>query len=104
MNVLTAEQVERVYRLTDSLDLHRDWVVVPLAAHPTGLERMLPDGKILIRPPAGPDFEPWFAGLRERLGTLDLARALRAGQAERPCLRTPADALPASGTRRYLRP
>lgn len=103
MQVLTAEQVERVYRLTDALDLNRDWVVVPLAAHPSGLEMTLPDGKILIRPPAGPAFEPWFAGLRERLGALDLTRALRAGQVERPCLRTPSDALPASGTRRYLR-
>ena len=103
MDVLSAEQISRVYRLTDALNLNRDGVIIPLAAHPFGFERTLPDGKILIRPPAGPAFDPWFAGLRERLQALDLSRALRKGQAERPALRVPADALPGSGTRRYLR-
>jgi hypothetical protein len=102
--VLTAEQVERVYRLTDSLLLNRDWVVVPLRGSETGLERTLPDGKVLVRPPAGPPFEAWFAGLKSRLEMLDLERALRASQLERPCLRTPAGAAPGSGARKYVSP
>jgi hypothetical protein len=100
--VLTADQVERVYRLTDALLLNRDWVVVPLRGSERGLEMSLPDGKILIRPPAGPAFESWFIDLRSRLESLDLDRALRASQLERPYARTPAGAAPGSGARRYV--
>lgn len=101
--ILTAEQVERVYRLTDALLLNRDWVVVPLRGSDDGLERVMPDGKLLIRPPAGPAFDAWFNGLKERLQALDLDRALRASQLERHYVRTPASAPPASGARRYLK-
>jgi hypothetical protein len=103
MNVLTAEQIARVYEVTDSLLLNRDWVVVPLGASPTGLEVILPDGKLLIRPPGGAAFEPWFAELRPRLENLDLSRALRASQLERHYVRTPASAAPGSGARKYVK-
>ncbi len=103
-DVLSAEQVERVYRLTDSLLLNRDWVVVPLRSSGAGLEMAMPDGKILVRPPAGPAFEPWFAGLRSRLEALDLDRALRASQLERHYPHVSARAAPGSGARRYVPP
>lgn len=102
MELLTEDQVRRVYALTDALLLNRDWVVVPLKAHPEGMETMLPDGKVLIRPPGGEGFDSWFAGLRERLESVDLSRALRASQLERHYTRTPADAPPGSGARKYL--
>jgi hypothetical protein len=102
-DILSAEQVEKVYRLTDSLKLNRDWVVVPLRGNLQGLEMLLPDGKVLIRPVPGAGFENWFQGLRERLEMLDLDRALRASQLERHYVRTPAVAPPASGPRRYLK-
>ena len=101
--ILSAEQVERVYRLTDALLLNRDWVVVPLVGSDGGLELVMPDGKLLVRPPAGPGFDAWFNGLKERLQALDLDRALRASQLERHYVRTPASAPPASGARRYLK-
>ena len=102
MQVLTEQQVSRVYALTDGLLLNPDWVVVPLTAHETGLETMLPDGKVLIRPPAGEAFEPWFADLRTRLESLNLSRALRASQLERHYTHTPAQAPPGSGARKYV--
>src|SRR6185503_7297463 len=77
MEVLSAEQVERIYRVTDLLGLHRDWVVVPLTAADAGLEMLHPDGKLLIRPPKGLAFDRWLAGLRERLERLDLGRVAR---------------------------
>lgn len=100
-DILSAEQVERIYRLTDALHLNRDWVVVPLRGCENGLEMLMPDGKILIRPPFGPAFDSWFMGLKDRLGMLDLDRALRASQLERHYVRTPAAAPPASGSRKY---
>lgn len=102
-DILSAEQIERVYRLTDGLLLNRDWVVIPLKGSADGLEMLMPDGKILIRPKAGPGFDAWFGGLQSRLEMLDLDRALRASQLERHYVRTPASASPASGARRYLK-
>ena len=103
MDVLTESQVRKVYELTDSLLLNRDWVVVPLVGSAQGIEMLMPDGKVLIRPAGGPGFEPWFADLKTRLESLDLSRALRASQLERHYVRTPATAAPGSGARKYVK-
>jgi len=102
MDVLTADQVERIYRVTDQLDLHRDWVVVPLNAADEGVELLHPDGKLLIRPPRGESFEPWLTGLRERLERLDLGRAARRGENDPKFPLTGPGEIHAWGTRRYL--
>lgn len=103
MDVLSEAQVKKVYELSDALMLNRDWVVVPLVGSPQGMEMLMPDGKILIRPPGGDRFDPWFADLRTRLEALDLSRALRASQLERHYVRTPASAAPGSGARKYIK-
>lgn len=103
MDVLTEAQVRKVYDLTDALLLNRDWVVVPLVGSDHGLEMLMPDGKVLIRPAGGPGFESWFADLKTRLESLDLSRALRASQLERHYVRTPASAAPGSGARKYVK-
>jgi len=99
--VLTEAQVARVYELTDGLLINRDWVVVPLVGSPEGMEMLMPDGKILIRPAGGSNFDAWFVGLKNRLEALDISRALRASQLERHYVRTPAAAAPGSGARKY---
>jgi hypothetical protein len=101
--VLTEAQVAKVYDLTDALLLNRDWVVVPLIGSPDGLEMLMPDGKILIRPAGSGRYDGWFAGLKTRLESLDLSRALRASQLERHYVRTPAAAAPGSGARKYVK-
>ncbi len=77
IDLLSAEDVERVYRRTDELQLHRDWVVIPLNCAEIGAERVLPDGKILLRPPGSAAFEPWLQELHTRLAELDLSRTAR---------------------------
>ena len=103
MDVLTEAQVAKVYELTDALLLNRDWVVVPLVGSPQGMEMLMPDGKILIRPAGGELFDAWFTDLKTRLESLDLSRALRASQLERHYVRTPAAAAPGSGARKYVK-
>jgi hypothetical protein len=103
MDVLSEAQVRKVYDLTDSLLLNPDWVVVPLVGATQGMEMIMPDGKVLIRPAGGEAFDAWFAGLRTRLESLDLSRALRASQLERHYVRTPASAAPGSGARKYVK-
>jgi hypothetical protein len=67
------------------------------------MEMLMPDGKILIRPPGADRFDSWFADLKTRLESLDLSRALRASQLERHYVRTPAAAAPGSGARKYVK-
>jgi len=103
MHVLSEAQVRKVYELTDALMLNPDWVVVPLVGAPQGMEMLMPDGKVLIRPAGGDAFDAWFSGLKTRLDLLDLSRALRASQLERHYVRTPATAAPGSGARKYVK-
>lgn len=77
MEVLTEVQGGRIREVTDALGLDWDSVVVPLAAREKGMEMILPDGKLLIRAPAGAAFERWWAGLRDRLEALNLGRMRR---------------------------
>ena len=102
MELLSAEQVERIYRVTDQLGLNRDWVVVPLNAADHGVELLHPDGKLLIRPPRGEAFESWLQGLRDRLAALDLGRAARRGVNDPKFPLTGPGEFHAWGTRRYL--
>lgn len=102
MPSLTSQEIDRIYEVTDSLDLHRNWVAVPLRALPTGRETQLPDGRILIEAPHGEPFEPWLEGLRRRLESLDLRRTPRQVQQDPPLVNTPEAPQMGSGSRRYL--
>lgn len=102
MELLTADQVERIYRVADALDLHRDWVVVPLNTAAEGAEILQPDGKILIRAPGGAAFEPWLAGLRSRVEALDLGRTPRRHEDDPKHPLTGPGEPRATGTRSYV--
>jgi hypothetical protein len=102
MDILSAGQVEGIYRITDQLDLHRDWIVVPINAAPEGSELQQPDGKILIRPAQGDRFELWLFGLRERLERLDLGRVPRREENDPKFPLTGPGGIHPVGTRRYL--
>ena len=101
MDLLTAEQVERIHRVTDALDLHRDWIVVPLNAG-DGTETQQPDGKIILRPPVDEQFEAWLGGLRGRLEKLELGRVPRRWVNDPKFPLTGPGEFHAWGTRRYL--
>ena len=102
MELLTADQVERIYRVTDQLDLHRDWVVVPLNVADEGLVMMQPDGKLLLRAPGGDRFELWLRELPDRLQELDLGRTPRREVWDPKWPLTGPGEFHAWGTRRYL--
>lgn len=102
MDILSSDQVERIYQVTDRLDLHRDWVIVPLNAAEEGSELMQPDGKILLRPPGGAKFEPWLSELPSRLMRLELGRTPRREENDPKWPLTGPGEIRAIGTRRYL--
>jgi hypothetical protein len=77
--LVTPEQLQAIRGIVvGDLDLDWDSVVVPLVTSPEGKEIVLPDGKLLLRPPPAPAFEPWFSGLKERLLAQDLRKVPRA--------------------------
>lgn len=102
MDLLTARDVERIYLVTDQLQLHRDWVIVPLNCAAEAFEIVQPDGKLLLRPPGGDLLEPWIRGLPERLSGLDLSRIARWGVDDPVKHLTGPQAPRAYGTQRYL--
>jgi len=102
MELLSAVDLERILQVTDALQLHRDWVVVPIDAVVEGHEIQQPDGKIIIHAARRDSFEVWLKGLRTRLQELHL------GAVPRPTQNDPKESLTgphefrAQGTRTYL--
>jgi len=104
MQLLSTEDISRILEVTDVLELHRDWVIVPIDAKPEGHEYQQPDGKIIIHAPVRGEFERWLKDLRRRLQLLDLGRVPRA-YIEDPNLGSTGPHEPGPrGTRSYLGP
>lgn len=101
--MLTPEQIDRIYDVAASLQINLDWVVVPMAGSDQAEERILPDGKILVKAPGGEAFEKWFTGLKERLESLDLSRTARAWIPERYRAKANPKVPPVSGMKKYLK-
>ncbi len=74
MSALRPEQVLRILELTDSFNLHREAVLIPLAAEETGSVTILPDGRLKIVCPRTVPFDMWLSELRRKLETIDLAK------------------------------
>jgi len=102
MDLLTEKDIERIYLATDHLQLHRDWVIVPLTCGTHSVETVMPDGKLLLRPPAGALLDPWIDGLEANLSELDLSRVARLGVNDPMIHLTGAQAPHSYGTQRYL--
>ncbi|MBV8881115.1 MAG: hypothetical protein JO332_14210 [Planctomycetaceae bacterium] len=104
MQLLTGEDLGRIYAVTDALQLHRDWLVVPVDVRPEGREYQQPDGKIILHAPVREQFEDWLKDLRRRLQLLDLGRVPRPYVNDPHLTSTgPHDYQP-RGTRNYLGP
>ena len=102
MQLLSSEDLDRILSVTDALDLHRDWIVVPIDTLPEGHETQQPDGKIILHAAARPGFEAWLRGLRGRLEGMELGRIPRREENDPKFPLTGPGELPPTGTRRYL--
>ena len=77
MNVVTPDQMARIFEVTDAMLIHREAVIVPLGPEGDGSVR-LSGNKVEVTVPAEVDFDDWIAGLRERLAGLDLSSVKKA--------------------------
>ena len=67
--MVTQREMERIFEVTDRLGIHREAVVVPLAARTPGRVRRRPDGKLELVADAR-DFDGWVARLEADLRPL----------------------------------
>ena len=102
MSVLKAEEVVRIYRVTDRLGLHRMWVVVPLRRSPAERVIVEPDGKLFVEVPEGAPFDEWLAGFEAKLEKMDLARVPRGEEPQPSFARLDPENPPGSTLRQYL--
>ncbi|HXZ90595.1 MAG TPA: hypothetical protein VEG61_05995 [Candidatus Dormibacteraeota bacterium] len=72
MITVTAEQVMKILELTDSFNLHREAVVIPLGTEDEGSLMALPDQRLRITVPRNKPFDEWLLELRGKLAKLDL--------------------------------
>ena len=74
MGALRPEHVMRILEITDSLNISRESVTIPLVTEEKGSVTILSDGRLHIICPGNADFEEWMKELRHRLGNMDLAK------------------------------
>ena len=74
MSAIRPEQVLKILEITDSLNLHRESVFVPLKTEENGSITILPDGRLRIVCPGKEQFTPWVEQLRGELQRIDLSK------------------------------
>jgi len=79
MEAVTPGQILRILELTDSLNLHREAVLIPLATEEKGSVTIISDGRLRITVASKKPFEEWLAGLRGQLEGMDLSALRRTG-------------------------
>ena len=67
--MVSQREMERIFEVTDRLGIHRESIVVPLAARRPGRVRRRPDGKIELVADAE-DFDGWLERLDSALKAL----------------------------------
>ena len=76
MATVTPEQVMKILELTDSLELHREAVVIPLLKRNGGGVAVLSDRRLQITVPSDRAFDEWIVELRDKLASIDLTSIL----------------------------
>jgi hypothetical protein len=73
MDTISPEHVTKILELTDSFDLHREAVVIPLGMAEEGGVLPLPDKRLRITVPRNKPFDEWLVELRGTLAKMDLS-------------------------------
>jgi len=74
LGALRQEQILRILELTDSFNINREAVSIPLATEENGSVAVLPDGRLRIACPSTASFDEWLSNLRVRLEEMDLSK------------------------------
>ena len=72
MAALRPEQILKILELTDSLNLHRETILIPLSTEAEGSVTILADRRVRIVVPSNKLFEDWLTELRAQLAKMNL--------------------------------
>ena len=68
LEAVTLREIQRIFEVTDRLEIHRESVVIPLRPRHPGGVRPLPGGKLEIVVESEGSFEEWLGGLEAAIG------------------------------------
>ncbi|MGD0175246.1 MAG: hypothetical protein ABSC50_00270 [Candidatus Bathyarchaeia archaeon] len=74
MSALRPDQILRILEITDSFNLHRESIFIPLRTEENGSIMILPDGRLRIVCPEAGQFAAWLVELRGELERIDLSK------------------------------
>ncbi len=74
MSALRPDQILRILEITDSFNLHRESIFIPLKTEENGSITILPDGHLRIVCPEAGQFAAWLVELRVELERIDLSK------------------------------
>jgi len=72
MGAVRSEQILKILELTDSLNLHRESILIPLSTEGEGSVTILDDQRVRIVVSSNKPFELWLAELRSQLVKMNL--------------------------------
>lgn len=72
MDVVTPDQMNYIFEVTDAMSIHREGIIVPLGPEGSGSVRLV-GNKVEVTVPAEGDFDDWIAGLGDQIAELDLS-------------------------------
>jgi len=72
MAALRPEQILKILELTDSFNMHRERIFIPLSTEDEGSVTILADRRVRIIVPSNKPFEDWLTELRAQLAKMDL--------------------------------
>jgi hypothetical protein len=73
LTALRPDQILKVLQLTDSMNLHRESIYIPLTTAEKGTIEILSDGRLKIICPTEESFDAWLDELQSRLKQMDLS-------------------------------
>ena len=70
LKAVTLKEIERIFSVTDALDISREALVIPLRTEAPGRIALLKDGKLEIVVDRDRDFEQWLTHLEPSIRSL----------------------------------
>ena len=70
MHAVRPEEIMKILEVTDSLNLHREKILVPLQTEENGSVMLQSDGRVRIVCPNAGVSEEWLTELRNQLGKI----------------------------------
>jgi len=73
LDAINPQEIMRILELTDSFNLHRETIIVPLTKGDESSVTILPDHHLRIVVPKNKPFDEWLVELKTHLSSMNLS-------------------------------